>query len=85
MPPDTPPDYPRLARRSHQQGTVMLNVPVTVDGAASEVNIAQSSGSDALDDAARQAVRRWRFIPAKRGGEPVAGWVRVPVVFRLEG
>ncbi|QWA11324.1 energy transducer TonB [Sodalis ligni] len=80
-----PPDYPRLARRAHQQGTVMLNVLVTVGGGAGEVNIAQSSGSDALDDAARQAVKRWRFIPAKRGGEPVAGWVRVPVVFRLDG
>ncbi|XBS69716.1 energy transducer TonB [Acerihabitans sp. KWT182] len=80
-----PPDYPRLARRMHQQGTVMLNVLVTVNGAAGEVDIAQSSGSDVLDDAARQAVKRWRFIPAKRGAETVAGWVRVPVVFRLGG
>ncbi len=80
-----PPVYPRLARRMHQQGMVMLNVLVTAAGAAGEVNIAQSSGSDALDDAARQAVKRWRFIPAKRGGEAVAGWVRVPVVFRLDG
>lgn len=80
-----PPEYPRLARRAHQQGTVMLNVMVSAAGTASEVNVAQSSGSDALDDAALRAVKRWRFVPAKRGSEPVAGWVRVPVVFRLDG
>ena len=39
---------------------------------------------DALDAAALAAVRQWRFVPAQRGGEPVAGVVTVPLVFRLE-
>ena len=34
---------------------------------------------------ARDTVRRWRFIPAKRGDEAVSAWVLIPISFRLEG
>ena len=37
-----------------------------------------------LDDAALQTVRRWRFVPARRGDTPVESWVDVPIIFRLE-
>jgi protein TonB len=37
-----------------------------------------------LDQAALQAVKQWHFVPAQRGGEAVAAWVEVPIVFRLE-
>jgi len=54
-------------------------------GSADEVQISNSSGHPRLDDSARDTVRRWRFIPAKRGSEPVSAWVLVPVSFKLEG
>lgn len=79
-----PPAYPAAARRSGEEGTVMLRVLVGRDGAPLKIEIDQSSRSRALDDAALDAVKGWRFVPARRGAEPVEGWVRVPLVFRLD-
>jgi protein TonB len=47
------------------------------------VTLRLTSGSALLDRAARDAVRGWRFRPAKRAGQTVVGWVDVPVSFRL--
>jgi protein TonB len=80
-----PPRYPASARRKGEEGTVVLKVLVTTEGAASSVELEQSSGSSALDAAARDAVKGWLFAPARRGAEPVETWVLVPVVFRLDG
>jgi protein TonB len=78
-----PPAYPRIARRNGEQGTVMLRVHVSPEGGPTQVELERSSGSDALDSAALETVKNWRFAPARRAGEPVAAWVIVPVVFRL--
>ncbi len=79
------PRYPDAARRSGEQGTVTLRVRVTRDGVASEVAVAKSSGSPHLDATALEAVKAWRFTPARRGGEAIESWMLVPIVFRLEG
>jgi len=60
-------------------------VLVTAEGIASTVELEKSSGSATLDNAAREAAKGWRFVPARRGADPVEAWVLVPVVFRLEG
>lgn len=80
-----PPRYPPIARRNGEQGTVTLRVLVTQEGVPARVNIEQTSGSRHLDTAALEAVKTWRFVPARRGAEPVEAWVLVPIVFRLEG
>ena len=80
-----PPRYPLIARRNGEQGTVTLKVLVTRDGVPASVAVETSSGSPHLDSAALEAVRAWRFVPARRGSQPVEAWVLVPVVFRLEG
>ena len=77
------PEYPRLARRNGDEGTVMLRVLVTRDGRAAKVELDKTSGSSLLDGAAMDAVKEWRFVPARKGTEPVEDWVRVPIVFRL--
>lgn len=79
------PVYPAIARRSGDQGTVMLKVLVNPQGAPVRVELDQSSGSRPLDSAALDAVRNWRFVPARRGERNIEDWVRVPIVFRLEG
>lgn len=79
-----PPAYPAAARRSGEEGTVMLRVLVSRDGAPLKIEVDQSSRSRALDDAALAAVKDWRFVPARRGSEAIEGWVRVPLVFRLD-
>ena len=78
-----PPAYPSMSRRSGEQGRVVLRVLVSSGGAAEEVQIFTSSGFPRLDEAARDAVRRWKFVPAKRGSEPVQAWVRIPIPFIL--
>jgi len=79
------PEYPRIARRLGEYGKVILRVYVTASGRADKVEIRTSSGSPRLDQAARDAVERWKFVPARRGDEPVAAWVLVPIAFVLEG
>jgi len=79
------PAYPPLSRRLREEGRVILRVLVGVRGTADEVQVRTPSGSARLDEAARETVRGWRFVPAKRGAEPVAAWVLIPISFRLEG
>jgi protein TonB len=79
------PRYPVAARRAGEQGTVTLRVRVAVDGSASRVAVEKSSGSPHLDAAALEAVKAWRFTPARRGADAVESWMLVPIVFRLEG
>jgi protein TonB len=78
------PIYPPEARRRRAQGIVVLKVEVASSGAPLAVTVRTSSGHAVLDEAARDAVERWRFNPAIQAGVPVAGTVDVPVQFRLE-
>lgn len=77
------PIYPSLARRRGWEGLVLLHVEVDDMGHPQRVEIKQSSGFPVLDRAAVDAVNRWQFVPARRGGVAVGGWVDVPVQFRL--
>lgn len=78
------PKYPLRARQRHWEGRVLLRVYVSADGQAQQVVLQASSGHDILDESALEAVRKWRFVPAKRGDSPEASWVTIPIVFRLE-
>src|SRR5262245_44365324 len=78
------PNYPSSARRLGIQGTTMLKVQVLIDGRVGDVLVEQSAGHPDLDQAATTAVRQWRFDPARRGEDPVAMWVLLPVEFRLK-
>jgi protein TonB len=79
------PDYPSLSRRMGEQGRVLLRVLVSAGGTADAVQVEDSSGSNKLDQAAIQAVKKWTFIPAKRSNKPISAYVLVPVKFSLEG
>jgi protein TonB len=79
------PPYPLAARRLGHEGVVLLEVLVAADGRAAEVSVARSSGHATLDESARETVRsRWRFLPARRDGQPVPSRVEVPIRFRLD-
>ncbi len=77
------PAYPGMSKRLGEQGKVLLRVKVGADGQAQEVSVLQSSGFPRLDEAAREAVRNWRFVPARQGDQAVAAPVNVPIVFKL--
>ncbi len=76
-----PPPYPRDAARRHEEGTVALLVHITPDGEAGEIDTLASSGSESLDEAARNAVAKWHFIPAEHDGAKVGSLY--PVRFRF--
>ncbi|MBS7457475.1 energy transducer TonB [Coralloluteibacterium stylophorae] len=78
------PRYPARAVRRREQGEVLLAVDVDARGYPSGVSVARSSGSRDLDQAALEAVRGWRFEPARYQGRPVASRLQVPLSFSLE-
>lgn len=78
------PEYPAQAKRRGMEGSVMLGVVVTSDGAAKSVTVAKSSGFAMLDESAKNSVSRWKFVPARKGDETVEARVMVPIDFRLE-
>jgi periplasmic protein TonB len=77
------PRYPDSARRRGIEGTVIVKAYVTEQGRVEQVQVEQSAGHADLDQAAVEAVGRWRFQPARRGRQPIAMWVSIPVKFML--
>lgn len=78
------PAYPAVARRLREQGKTVLRVRVSAEGLPEQIEVRESAGSPRLDEAAANAVRRWRFVPARQDGQAVAAWVLVPLIFKLE-
>lgn len=78
-----PPVYPEIAMERGWEGKVLMKVHVLPDGHPDTVSVIKSSGQQVLDDAAVKTVHKWSFVPAKRGDTPIAGWVTVPITFKL--
>lgn len=78
------PVYPAASRRAGEEGSVMLRVFVDAGGRPQQVLVDRSSGHTRLDDAAVNAVKRWRFQPASAGSGPIGSWSRVAITFRLQ-
>lgn len=77
------PVYPAISRRLGEQGRVLFDVYILPDGTVGEIRLKHSSGYSRLDDAALDAVRRWRYVPARRGNEPIPYWYVQPIVYSL--
>jgi TonB family protein len=76
------PDYTEAARRGSIEGDVVLEIVVRRDGSVGDIKIMQGLGAG-LDERAVEAVRQWRFSPARRFGTPVDVIVEVAVEFKL--
>jgi protein TonB len=77
------PIYPRIAKKSGWEGTVLVRVTVEANGRASKVVVSRSSGRKVLDDAAVKAIKRWSFRPARDGNIPIQSVVVIPLKFSL--
>jgi periplasmic protein TonB len=75
--------YPTSAQTAGEEGTVIINVYVDSSGKPSRYGIAKSSGFADLDNAALETVMNWHYVPAQRGGDTVADWAQVDVVYKL--
>jgi len=78
-----PPPYPPIAKRLKIEGTVLVRVLVSPAGLPQQIELAHTSGASVLDEAALKAVRNWAFLPARKGTEPIAAWVEIPIDFHL--
>ena len=78
-----PPVYPTEAIANRWEGVVSLAISVSAAGEVTSVRIKSSSGYPVLDEAAREAVLRWRGEPAERWGRPVESREVLPIRFRL--
>ncbi|HCG0764749.1 TPA: energy transducer TonB, partial [Pseudomonas aeruginosa] len=78
-----PPEYPSLALRRGWEGRVVLRIRVLPNGRAGSVEVTRSSGRKQLDDAAVEAVKGWKFVPAKRGDTPIEGFADQTIDFKV--
>lgn len=77
------PPYPLIARKKGWEGTVILIVMVDEDGSVKKVKVEKSTGFQILDFASLQTIKKWFFIPAKKGKKNVKDTIKIPVRFTL--
>ncbi|TSC24675.1 energy transducer TonB [Corallococcus sp. Z5C101001] len=75
--------YPEEARRAGVEGTVTLALTIDTEGRVVNVRVLSGPGSG-LDEAARDAIRRFRFTPAFKGGEAVSTELKYAYTFLLD-
>lgn len=76
------PRYTKLAYQRRIQGNVLLGLVVGTDGIAKNLSVVRSL-DDGLDASAMDAVKQWRFEPAKELGKPIEAPAQVSVAFRV--
>jgi protein TonB len=79
-----PPEYPEEAYDHGEQGSVLLSIHVLANGEADSVSVTQSSGYRTLDEAAAQAVSKWRFEPSTLSGHSVPSVIPYRIHFNLQ-
>lgn len=77
-------EYAAVREEDDRGGSVVAVIFVDEDGGASQVRVRESSGREALDQAALRVARSMRYEPARMGDEPVGVWVLQRIDFRPE-
>lgn len=79
------PNYPPRAAEREIEGFVVCRLLVDKHGHVKTIQIERSKPKNIFDQAAKQAIQRWRFTPARFQGKAVSVWVRQRLVFQLGG
>ena len=82
---ESPVEYPLELWDQDVEGSTIVRVLVNREGGVDSVAVLESSGHAALDSAALHGARSMEFAPARRAGEPLKVWARVPVHFSKSG
>ncbi len=76
------PEYSEKARKKKITGTVVLSLTVGTDGLAHDIQVEKKLGYG-LDEKAVEAMRKWKFQPELRDGQPIETPIKVEMTFRL--
>ncbi len=77
------PPYPSAMIRQGVEGEVTVRVRVGTDGRVTAVERVRAVHETLFEATRQHALRRWRFVPATRDGEPVESWQTHTIRFRI--
>jgi len=77
------PPYPPAERRRENEGSVVVRVLVGTDGRVTQVEKVRAASDAFYEVTRRQALSRWRFKPATRGGVADPAWMTMTVHFEM--
>jgi periplasmic protein TonB len=77
------PSYPGDMIRAGMEGTVTVRVLIGPDGRVKAIEAVRADDESFLAATRKQALGKWRFIPATRDGAPVESWREMTVRFQL--
>lgn len=80
---DFQPSYPASLLAREVEGSATIRVLVGTDGRVHEAIVVSATHPAFGKAAVQQALKSWRFTPAKRGDEAVEDWVTIPVTFQI--
>ncbi len=78
------PSYPSSCKRQGHEGITVLEVTILSKGKCGNVRLIRSAGCESLDKAARKALKKAKFIPARRLGVPFTTTKKIAFNFKLE-
>jgi protein TonB len=78
----TPPTYPPELRKQKIEGTVTVVFVLSEQGRVEEPRVENSSRPE-FEKPALEAIRKWRFRPGMKSGQPVRTYIRIPMRFRV--
>jgi protein TonB len=77
------PEFPAKARQRGIQGFVKLNLFINGEGSVEKVRVLEAEPQGVFEESAIAAAQAWEFEPAEYNGNPVTGWFKRTVSFRL--
>src|SRR5260370_1664235 len=73
------PEYPEKARKEHPKGVIVLRLVIGADGLPRSIKVKRPLSPE-LDEAATDAVKKWKFAPATKDDQPVAVMIDIEMI-----
>jgi len=80
---DFQPPYPAVELRAEMEGVITVRVQIGADGRVKSIEPVGKGSPGFFDATRRQALSRWRFKPATRGGVAIESWKTMTVRFQI--
>ena len=77
------PGYPPGMIREEREGVVTVRILIGTDGRVKALESIRADDPTFLEATRKQAISKWRFLPATRDGKPTDSWREMTVRFQL--